>query len=169
MFELNGENTEGLGFYFKRGSLNRELLKLPKPKPRYTYDWKDQNGLERDTITPITYEAIQYTINCYLAATDLTDLLDKRNAVISLLSNPAGFVLKSNTLGRSYKMYYIDSTLFNTLTPINANSKLYCEFALTLENDYEATLNEFYLADDNALIVTEDEDYIVVEGFEVNY
>lgn len=169
MFELAGQNTEGLGMYFKKGTLNRELLKVPKPKARYTYDWKDQHGVERDTVTPIVYETMQYNISCYLVAENIADLLNKRDAVIHLLSNPAGFILKSNTLGRSYKLYYIDSTLFNTLNPINTNGKLYCEFSLTLENDYEATVNEFYLSDDNALIVTEDDDYIVIEGFDVNY
>lgn len=168
MFELEGENTEVLGLYFKKGALNRELLKLPKPKERYVYDWMDQSGLERDTTSPIVYEKATYNIGCYLVANDIADLFKKRTDVIEILSNPAGFILKSNTLGKSFKLYYMDSTGFNTLTSVNTNGKIYCEFILVLENDYEGTINEFYLADETSLIVTEDGDYIVVEGYEVN-
>lgn len=169
MFELEGQNTEGLGLYFKKGTLNKELLKLPKPKARYTYDWKDQHGLERDTISPMYYEPVTYNIGCYLVGNDVADLLSKRDSLINVISNPAGFILKSNTLGRSYKMTYIDSTNFNVLSGINGNSKIYCEFMLVVENDYQATINEFYLADDTVLILTEDDSYIVVQGYEVNF
>lgn len=168
-FELQGENTEGLGLYFKKGSLYKEFLQLPKPKERYSYDWKDQHGLERDTISPIAYEAMRYNIGCYIVANDLSDLLNMRTALLELLSNPEGFIFKSNTLGKSYKLHYIECQGFNTLNPIWSNGKLYCEFNLVLENDFEPTLNEFYLADDEALIITEDDEYIVVEDYEVNF
>jgi len=169
MFELGGENTEGLGLYFKKGTLNGELLKLPKPKARYTHDWGDENGLERDTISPMVYEPAKYNISCYIVADDLTDLLAKRISVIEILSNPEGFILKSATLGQSYKLHYIDSTIFKTLNPIHHNGRLYCEFNLVLENDYQATLNQFILEDIDGLILSENDEHIVVQDYEVNF
>lgn len=166
---FNDSPVESLGLFFKRDSLYKELLKLPKPKERYSFDWKDDHGKERDTISTVVYEAVTYNVACYLVAENLPDLQAKRSAILELFSSPGGFILNIHTLGKSYHVYYMDSPSFNTLTPIWTKGKLYCEFTLNLENDFQETLNEFALADSNNLIVTELNEQIIVQAYNRNF
>ncbi|TDS14731.1 hypothetical protein [Sphingobacterium paludis] len=166
---FNDKTQEALGIHFKRGTLYNQLLRFPKPKERYSYDWKNEHGKEVDELSPTVYEAIQYNVSCYLEAKDLPDFMAKRAALLAILSDPKGFILTSHTLGLSYKLRYIDSPSFNTLTPIWTGGKLYAEFTLTLENNYAPTINVFELADEESLIVTESGDQIYVEAYSQNF
>lgn len=155
-FELDTQNTESLGLFFKQGTLFKELLKFPKPKTPYTYNWADQHGEERDTISPVRYESVKYAPVCYLIATDVNDLMVKRSRILELISNPKGFLLNSSTLGRSYKLYYEDSPTFNVLNPILLSSgKIYCEFTLNLLNNFDEVGLIVPLQDVNSLVLTE--------------
>jgi len=167
--QLNDKSTEGLGLYFKRGSLYSELLRLPKPKQRFFNEWADEHGKDYDESAPAYYEPLEYDIACYLVAADVADLQEKREAILSLISAPAGFTFFSNTLGRGYHLRYIDSPSFRNLTPLFVQSKLYCEFTLKLENNFHATDTQFYLADDEAYILTEDNEYIIVTEKQQNF
>lgn len=169
MFDIENANTEGLGLYFKRGSLFGELLKLPKPKERFFNDWADDHGKDYDSTTPTFYEALKYSIGCYLIADDIGDLQDKRTAILSLISNPAGFTLYSQTLGRGFHLRYLDSPSFRNMTPLFAKGKLYCEFTLELENNFAPADTEFYLADDQAYILTENNEYITITEKQRNF
>ncbi len=166
---FNDKPQTALGIHFKQGTLYNQLLRLPKPKERYSYDWKDEHGKEVDEVSPTVYEAIQYNFACYLEADNLPDFMAKRAALLAILSAPEGFILTSHTLGLSYKLRYIDSPSFNTLTPIWREGKLYAEFTLTLENNYAPTINVFELADEESLIVTESGDQIYVEAYSQNF
>lgn len=169
MFNINEANTEGLGLYFKRDSLYKELLRLPKPKERYTKDWRDEHGLEVDRMSPTRYEAIEYSISCYLVAEDVNDLQEKRENIITILGNPNGFRLYSQTLGREYRLDYLDSPSFRNITPLFIQGRIYCEFTLNLRNNYDPTLTEFYLADDENYILTEQDEYIIVNDLQQNF
>lgn len=162
MARLNDSETEGLGLYFKRDGLYRELLKLPKPKQRFFNEWADEHGKDYDDSAPTVYESLEYDISCYLWATDAANLQYKRSAILDLISAPDGFTLFSNTLGRGYHLRYIDSPSFRNLTPLFVQGKLYCEFTLKLENNFKPSEAEFFLADDTDYILTEDEEYIIV-------
>lgn len=166
---FNDKPQTALGIHFKRGTLYNQLLRFAKPKERYTYDWKDQHGKEVDEVSPTIYEAIQYNFACYLEADSLPDFMAKRAALLEILAALEGFILTSHTLWMSYKLRYIDSPSFNTLTPISTSGKLYAEFTLTLENNYAPTINVFELADEEALIVTESGDQIYVEAYTQNF
>lgn len=155
-FELDSENIESLGLFFKQGTLFKELLKFPKPKTPYTYNWADQHGEERDTISPVRYESVKYAPVCYLIANDVDDLMAKRSAILELISNPKGFLLNSTTLGRSYKLYYEDSQTFNVLNPMLLSSgKIYCEFTLNLINNFDEVGLIVPLQDINSYVLTE--------------
>jgi len=162
-FELNANNTESLGLFFKRGSLYKELLKLPKPKQRVFNEWPDEHGKEYDTTSPTVYESLTYTIDCYLVAADVADLMNKRRVLLELLSAPDGFSLYSNTLQRGYSLRYIDSPSFNTLVPVWRNDTLYCEFSLALENNFDAVDVLLPLATEGGLVLTEDNEKIYVQ------
>jgi len=155
-FDVNNANTESLGLYFKKGTLFRELLKFPKPKPPYTYNWPNQHGEERDTISSVKYEPVKYALVCYLIADDVEDLMAKRSAILELISNPKGFLLNSTTLGRSYKLYYEDSPTFNVLNPmLLASGKIYCEFTLNVINNFGEVGLIVPLQDINSYVLTE--------------
>ncbi|MGA6117420.1 hypothetical protein [Sphingobacterium anhuiense] len=155
-FDVNNANTESLGLFFKKGTLFRELLKFPNPKPAYTYNWQDQHGEERDTISPVKYEPVKYGLVCYLVADDVEDLMAKRSAILELISNPKGFLLNSTTLGRSYKLYYEDSPTFNVLNPmLLASGKIYCEFTLNVINNFDEVGLIVPLQDSNSYVLTE--------------
>ncbi|MGJ1321446.1 hypothetical protein ACR780_02040 [Sphingobacterium faecium] len=155
-FELDAQNTESLGLFFKQGTLHKELLKLPKVKEPYTKNWPDQHGVERDTISPVRYEPLRYAPVCYLVADDVEDLQLKRIRILELISNRMGFVLNSTTLGRSFKLYYEDSPSFNLITPILTYAgKIYCEFTLNLVNNFDEVGLKVKLRDVNSLVLTE--------------
>ncbi|MBE8712528.1 hypothetical protein [Sphingobacterium hungaricum] len=171
MFDINAENTEELGLYFKRGSLFSELLKLPKPKPRFFNEWATENGKDYDTTSPTVYEAITYSPTCYLVADSVEDLLSKRSAIIQILSAPSGFTFGVKLFGREYHLRYLDSPSFRNLTPIaTTNGKQYCEFALNLENNFQPTnVDAIWIAEGGAEITTESGDNIWVTIKRVQY
>ncbi|MCL7987726.1 hypothetical protein M8998_07230 [Sphingobacterium sp. lm-10] len=159
---LNSLRATSLGLYFRKGSLYSELLKLPKPKERFFNEWPDQHGKEYDTTSPTVYESMQYSIVCYLVADNVQDLQEKRTAILQLISAPTGFSFFSETLSRGYALRYVESPSFNTLTPIWSNGKLYCEFTLTLENNFAATEQLNVLQDINSIVLTERGEQILV-------
>lgn len=155
-FELENENAESFGLYFKKRTLFKELLKPPKIKEPYTKNWPDQHGTERDTISPTRFESIDYSPICYLIGDNIEDLINKRSRVIELLSNPKGFLLNCPVLGRSYRLYYKDIQNFNVLTPmLDRPGKLYCEFTLNLINNFDEVGLRVKLRDINSFVLTE--------------
>lgn len=162
MFNINDFSTDGLGLYFKKDSIYNEFLKLPKPKERFFNDWKDEHGKDYDETSPTYYEPLQYQIQCYLIADYTSDLINKRSQILSLISNPAGFTIYSNTLGRGFHLRYIDSPSFRNLNPIWSQGKLYCEFTLVLENNFNPTEVEYELSDEENFMFTENDEQIIV-------
>ncbi|MEN5087662.1 hypothetical protein ABE426_14440 [Sphingobacterium faecium] len=152
---LNNQQTEALGLYFKKGILYKELLKYPKAKQRYTYNWPDQHGEEIDRVSPTYYESLNYSIACYLEAENIEDLQVKRGRILELISAPEGFLLKSETLGRTFRLFYLDSPSFNTINPIWNKGQLYCEFMLNFKNNFDKEEQVLALADVKGLILTE--------------
>ncbi|PVH27012.1 hypothetical protein [Sphingobacterium corticibacter] len=166
---LNSTPATSLGLYFRRGSLYSELLKLPKPKERFFNEWPDQHGREYDTTSPTVYEPLQYSIACYLTADSIGDLQQKRSDVLELISKPEGFTLFSETLGRGFALRYIESGSFNTINPIWSKGKLYCEFTLTLENNFAPTEQLFRLEDINSIVLTEKGEEIYVMDYTIQF
>ena len=169
MFNINEANTEGLGLYFKRDSIYNELGKLPKPKQRFFNDWADEHGKDYDEVSPTYYEALEYSIGCYLVAIDIADFQEKRSVILSIISAPSGFTLFSETLGRGFHLRYIDSPSFRHINPVWSSGKLYCEFVLKMENNFKPTLTEFFLADEDDYILTEQDEYIIVNDLQQNF
>lgn len=169
MFDINSANTEGLGLYFKRSSLYRELLRLPKPKARFSNDWIDEHGKDYDSQSPTLYESIKYSIGCYLVAESIGDLMEKRSALLAIISLPEGFTLFSNTLGRGYKLRYLDSPSFRNMVPLFTSGRMYCEFTLELENNFDPTDTEFLLTDSVDYVLTEQDEYVIAPILTQNF
>ncbi|OYD41152.1 hypothetical protein [Sphingobacterium cellulitidis] len=169
MFSIETLNTDGLGLHFKRGSLFSQLLKYPKPKERFFNNWSDEHGKDYDNVSPTVYETLQYNIDCYLIAESVADLQVKRSRILELISGPSGFTFFSNTLGRGFHLRYQDSPSFRNMVPLFTNGRIYCEFTLNLENNFEPTETWFRLADDEAYILTEDNEYIIIDEIRQNF
>jgi|GEM_PF-421228 len=153
-FELENKNTATeFALHFQRGTWS-ELLKIPAPKERAFHDWADEHGKDYDTTTPTYFQALQYNIKCYFKCTSLTDLQNKRQALLTILSKPGGFNLRVDALGRSYALRYVNSPDFNILNPRVHKGFIYSAFTLVLENNFAPVGVDFYLADVNGLILS---------------
>lgn len=169
MFNIDDAVADGLGLYFKKESIFNQLGRLPKPKPRFFNDWPDQHGKDYDEVSPTFYEALEYEISCILIAESVSDFQEKRSQILSIISQPVGFTLFSETLGRGFHLRYLDSPSFRHINPVWSNGKLYCEFVLKLENNFKPTLTEFFLADKENYILTEQDQYIIVPDLQQNF
>jgi hypothetical protein len=153
-FELENKlASTQFGVLFQRGTWS-ELLKLPTPKQRASHNWADEHGLDYDEVTPTYFEPLQYNIKCYFRCTSLTDLQNKREALLIILSKPGGFNLRVDALGRSYSLRYVSSPDFNILNPREHKGFIYSAFTLVLENNFDAVGVDFFLADVNGLILS---------------
>lgn len=169
MFNIDDVVADGLGLYFKKESIYNQLGRLPKPKPRFFNDWADQHGKDYDEVSPTFYETLEYEISCILIAESVSDFQEKRSQILSIISQPGGFTLFSATLGRGFHLRYLDSPSFRHINPVWSNGKLYCEFVLKLENNFKPTLTEFFLADKENYILTEQDQYIIVPDLQQNF
>lgn len=153
-FSINGKDAVvQFKLLFRRGTFS-ELLKLPTPKERAFHDWQDEHGKDYDDVSATVYEALQYNIKCYLKSSSLSDLQNQREALLQVLSNPKGFNLRVDALGRSYSLRYVSSPDFNILNPSEHRGFIYSAFTLVLENNFAPVGVDFYLADVNGLILS---------------
>lgn len=169
MFSIDNANTEGLGLYFRRGSIYNELGKLPKPKERFFNNWADEHGKDYDTQSPTVFEALQYDIQCYLVAEGVADFQTKRSSLLEILSQPEGFTLFSNTLGRGYHLRYLDSPTLRHLVPIWSVRRIYAEFTLRLENNFAPSEMRFFLTDEIDYVLTENDEFIEITQTQQNF
>lgn len=169
IFRLNDIDTKSLGLLFKKGSVFSQLLKYPKPKERFSNNWIDEHGKEYDNVSPTVYESLQYNIDCYLVASNVADLQEKRSRILELISDPLGFTFFSTTLGRGFRLRYLDSPSFRNMVPLFTKGNIYCEFTLNLENNFDPSETWFYLADDEAYILTENNEYIILDEIRQNF
>ncbi|MCS4164469.1 hypothetical protein [Sphingobacterium sp. BIGb0116] len=138
---------------FRRGTFS-ELLKLPVPKERAFHDWSDEHGKDYDDVSATVFQALQYSIKCYLKSSSLNDLQNQRESLLKVLSDPKGFNLRVDALGRSYALRYVSSPDFNILNPREHKGFIYSAFTLVLENNFAPVGVDFYLADVNGLILS---------------
>ncbi|TCV17143.1 hypothetical protein EDC17_101162 [Sphingobacterium alimentarium] len=162
MFEINDIQTSGIGIYFKRGALLSELMKLPDPKPSYSYDWGDEHGIEYDDSAPMVFAPLQYDVTVYITANSPSALMDVRTALLNILSDPAGFSLNVLPLEREYKLRYKGSSGTRLISPIYSNGQQWCEIGLKLENNFDEVRTMLYLADMNGLLAATSDDELIL-------
>lgn len=123
------------GILFRKGTY-AELLKAPKRKKGYEYDWGDSNGIETDPNEVPVFERKSYNLPIYLEADNETKFYQKYNAFIQFLYSAKEFNLDFIAMGRRFKVRYSDMSSFNKLTTIKGNNKVGCYFTLQLTDDY---------------------------------
>lgn len=133
---INGQDaytTYGISF---RPGTYAELLKAPKRKAGYEYNWGDEDGIEIDPNEVPVFERQTYNLPVYLEASSESAFYLKYNALRNFLLNAKEFNLDFIKMGRRFKVRYADMSNFQTLTRINGNSKVGCYITLQLTDDY---------------------------------
>lgn len=165
--EINDTGYGGLGFFIKKDSLFKELLKFPEIKPRLEYNYGDENGVVRDTMSPVTFEPLTINIECYLIADTVEELMDNRKELFRAITDPNGFTMTIQTLGVKVRLYFNSSSNFQTLRPIWMNGVKVLAFNLNLTYLYDEFVSEAYLVSEDGTYITDDEgNNIMVEFYD---
>src|SRR5690606_2692694 len=133
---INGQDaytTYGISF---RPGTYAELLKAPKRKVGYEYNWGDEDGIETDPNEVPVFERQTYNLPIYLEASSESAFYLKYNALRSFLLNAKEFQLDFLKMGRRFKVRYADMSSFQNLTRINGNNKVGCYITIQLTDDY---------------------------------
>lgn len=133
---INGQDVfAAYGIVFRPGTY-AELLKAPKRKKGYEFDWGDENGIETDPNEVPVYERQVYNLPIFIQADNGTQFYQRYNAFKSFLYASIEFNLDVIEMGRRFKVRYADMTSFQKLTNIQGNGKVGCYFTLQLTDDY---------------------------------
>lgn len=134
--KINGQDaytTYGISF---RPGTYAELLKAPKRKAGYEYDWNDENGVETDPNEVPVFERQVYNLPIFIQADSDMQFYQRYNAFKAFLCTAKEFNLDFIDMGRRFKVHYSDMTAFQTLTKIKGSKSIGCYFTLQLTDDY---------------------------------
>ena len=134
--KINGVDiysTYGIAF---RPGTYAELLKAPKRKKGYEYNWGDENGIETDPDETPVFERQTYNLPIHLEAKNEIDFYQKYRAFTLFITTSKEFNLDFLEMGRRFKVRYSDMTAFDKLTIIRGEGKVSIYFTLQLTDDY---------------------------------
>lgn len=123
------------GISFRPGTYS-ELLKAPKRKAGYEYNWGDENGIETDLDEVPVYERQTYNLPVFIQANSDAQFYSRFNAFKAFLYTSGEFNLDMLEMGRRFKVRYSDMSSFQTLTRIKGSNNVGCYFTLQLTDDY---------------------------------
>lgn len=133
---INGQDVfTTYGIVFRPGTY-AELLKAPKRKQGYQYNWNDENGIETDPNEVPVYERQTYNLPIFIQADNGVQFYQRYNAFKAFLYTSGEINLDFIEMGRRFKVRYSDMTSFQKLTNIRGNRKVGCYFTLQLTDDY---------------------------------
>ena len=163
-YSINGQDLwTAFGVIVISGS--QDLLKMPERKEPFSHDWGDGNGIEVDLSSP-KFKDKNITLDvCFLAGSE-ADFWTKYRAFFTLLSGSGKLRLYCNDLGRSFYVYYTNSSSFEKLTPIKyaGQRKIGCRFSISfIEPEPSFWIPFTFLVDkDGNYITTTDNSLIIV-------
>lgn len=135
MYINNQDAYEVYGLIINKG-VDRELLKPPKSKPGFSYDWGDENGIETDPDEPPVFERKTYNLPMTLMADNYSDFATKYTEFVNFLLTAKEFNLDISHLNRRFIVRYQSVTSFDKLTPFHSGGKIGCALWLQLTDDY---------------------------------
>ena len=133
---INGQDvytTYGIAF---RPGTYAELLKAPKRKQGYQYDWQDEDGMETDPDEIPVYERQIYNLPIFIQADNGLQFYQRYNAFIAFLYTSKEFNLDFLEMGRRFKVQYSEMTSYQKLTNINSTGNVGCYFTMQLTDDF---------------------------------
>lgn len=105
-----------------------ELLKPAKPKERFSNNWRERHGTERDVTNP-KLESRTLTLPVMIEGSSENDFLSKHQSFTEWIQAAGYFNLKSYRLNRAYSLLYADATDY-------IGYATHCTFKLVLTDDF---------------------------------
>jgi hypothetical protein len=109
------------------------ILQFRKPKPRFTNDWKEENGLEYDLTETPKYEDRVFRIQAVIMADSEADFNTRYNALYSALNVAGTVTLESLELSKTVNVIYSDMPDLDRLTRMKHGGKVVVKFTLELK------------------------------------
>lgn len=123
------------GISFRPGTYD-ELLKAPKRKKAYEYDWKDESGIETDPNEMPVYERQVFNLPIVIIAENGEQFYHRYGELTTFLLNSKEINLDFIEMGRRFKLQYAEMSDFQKLTKISGTSLVGCYFTIQFTNDY---------------------------------
>lgn len=136
MMYINNQDAYEVYGLVMRPGCDEELLKLPKPKPGYEYDWGDENGIETDPDEIPVFERKEYNLPVMLIADNYIDFFSKYTQLAFFLMERSEFNLDVIHLQRRFKVKFKDMTRFDKLTTFQGFGEVASDLILQLTDDY---------------------------------
>lgn len=131
LWTLNGLDLyTTFGAALLKGSYD-DLLSPASPRKRLEYEYIDQDGVNVDTTTPLTYAPKRFTLKLALKGNNATQFWARYNALFSVLSQPTSFTLYIADLDKTFTLLYEGTAKAQKLTPISSgNGKVFATFEI---------------------------------------
>lgn len=143
---INGiDIAAAFGVLLDKGGLEKFELP-PKRKEVFFNDWKDQNGLDYDESAPIVYESQIFDVPFIIHGNGIQDYHKKKNDFLELININGEFDFQIVNWGHAFKLRYKEIPSWGLLNK-SKHSKMYANFVLRLENNFNKGYAFRYLAD----------------------
>lgn len=109
------------------------ILQFRKPKPRFTNNWKEEDGLEYDLTETPKYEDRTFRIKALIIADSEADFNSRYNALYAALNVAGTITLESLELSKTVRVIYGDMPSIERLTRIKHGGKVIVRFDLELK------------------------------------
>lgn len=110
------------GVGITRGSY-ADILSRPTPKKRLEHDYKDADGLEVDTTSPLAYEANRFKIKVVITGKTFTSFWANYNAFFAEIDKPETFSLYIKDLGVTVTLLYEGATQKGRIGTLRSGKK----------------------------------------------
>lgn len=150
-FKIDGHDLYDEFSIFVKNASGLDVL--PKVKKRDEHDWQEESGLDVDTSTEVTYEAMNITLSCIASDNTYADAVKRINSLVNILSADGYHLLYSQLRGKTYPVLLQEISDYKLLTTATASSvvldfsvKLLCPLpelrsgSATVEAEEEVTL-----------------------------
>lgn len=137
MSAVNRYFLDGIDMYTAYGYIvtsgSDSFLQLPKRKEPLSHDWKDENGIEYDLLSPATFEARTISLKGYIVALNETDFWAKYNAFKAKLQQTGAMPLKCQELNMTVSVIYKECSQVNRRTRVRNSALIGMEFDLLFQ------------------------------------
>lgn len=88
-YRLNGTDIANLGFIADSSrNTSNSFEQSNDPKPVFSHEWGDENGVEYDNVSPVVKQARSFKLDGYLYAVSEGEYVSNKAALLALLYQP---------------------------------------------------------------------------------
>lgn len=145
-YRVNGYDLfELAGFIADGGRVTSNSIERPRsPKPTYKYDFKDEQGVQWDFISPVFDEPRSLRLDGHIIATSEADYEAKKLALVTLLKSGLLTIYASHiekTVSAKFKSFLT----WERLTKIKGQTKIVTKIGIELDEIMDAVLPTYDL------------------------